>query len=183
MNKTTKWLVGLVAVLVVANVALITSVWLRKDATASRPAFKGGDARDYLVNSLSLTDAQTQTFDSLRKEHFETIAQYKSTMRFLKDRLFRLLSEKDTNRIKAQITGYLQDKIGDVQAKIDLATFNHFYQLRSTLREEQKQKFDSAVQNILRTLDPPANHPEGLPPPGRDGMLPPPPEGAPPPPH
>ena len=153
MNRTTKWLVGLVALLVVANIALVATILLKKDEVNKQPLFKG-DARDYLISNLSLDGVQIKRFDSLRQEHFKRINDYQTTMRFLKDRLFGLLRENDTNRIRTQIKDYLQQKIGDVQANIDLETFHHFYQLRSFLNEQQRQKFDNTIQEVLRTLAP-----------------------------
>lgn len=185
MSKTTKWLVGLVAVLMVVNIALLATIWLKRNGTTGPPAFKG-NARDFLVDTLSLNDSQVRNFDSLRQAHFKKIDDDKRKLLFLRDRLFALLSEKDTSRIKTQIKDFLQQKIGEVQADIDLETFRHFYQLRSTLNEQQKQRFDSVIQNVLRTLDPRGNGPggpmphEAPPDEGRDGMLPPPPNGPPP---
>lgn len=184
---------GLVAVLVVVNIALMATIWVKKDAAVAPP--QRGDAKEYLVKTLSLNKAQVEDFDSLRNEHFKKIAEYKQAMRFVKDRLFSLLNEKDTNRINTQITTYLKEKIGDIQANIDVETFQHFYRLRSLLNEQQKQKFDSTIQDVLRTLDPRAAGPDDLmpggdrpgermgPPPGGPGGMRPPPPGGEPPPH
>lgn len=184
MNKTIKWLVGLVAALLVINIGLVATIWVKKDQAGKQLPMRG-DARDYLVNSLSLTDNQVKNFDNLRQEHFQKIREYQTTMRFLKDKLFGLLNEKDTTVVKTQINNYLQQKIGETQAKIDIETFNHFYQLRSTLSEQQKQKFDSTIQQVLRTMAPRGG---AMPPPpgegsreGRPDRMGPPGEGPPPP--
>lgn len=148
MNKTTKWLVGLVAVLVVANIALVATIWLKKQDATAQPAARG-DARDYLISSLSLNNAQVKSFDSLRKEHFERMRGYQNGMHRLKDALFEQLKWPRNAQADS-----LAKKIGDLQATIDLETFEHFSQLRNLLNSQQSQKFDSTIQEVLRTMAP-----------------------------
>ena len=61
-------MVALIALLVLANIALVATIWFKKDDVAKPPQ---RDARDYLVKTLSLNEAQVKSFDSLRKGHFE----------------------------------------------------------------------------------------------------------------
>ncbi len=183
MNKTTKWLVGLVAALVVINVALVATIWLKKDEVKRPP--QGSDARDYLVQSLHMTDVQIKAFDILRREHFDRIKNYKDALRFTKDKLFALLSNTDRNEIKDTLAKQLTDVIGKLQEKIDKETFEHFSQLRSILTPQQKQKFDTTIQRVLRTMGPRNPQPgdpsrNGMPPPGEGPDGPPPPDGEPP---
>jgi Spy/CpxP family protein refolding chaperone len=158
MNKATRWLVGLVAVLVVANIALVATIWLKKDGAGKQLPFRG-NARDYLVKSLSLNEAQVQAFDSSRQGHFERVKQYKDQLHSVKDRFFDLLSDSRPDSTKERLKLALQEKAGELQGKLDAETFNHFYQLRSTLNPSQKQKFDSTIQEVLRTMAPAGPHP------------------------
>lgn len=174
------------AVLVVVNILMAASIWLKKDGAV--PPQPPGDARDYLLKTLTLTDGQTKAFDSLRRGHFERMKAYKTQMRNAKDGLFAGLKEPH-----AAQTDSLAQKIGSLQATIDLETFNHFSQLRQLLTADQAKKFDGVIQNVLRTLDPRAPRPEGFAPrgggpggrtgppgEGPDGMRPPPPGSEPP---
>src|SRR5437763_736656 len=127
MNKATRWLIGLVALLAAANIVMAASIWLKKDE-AGRPQPQGGDAREYLVKSLSLNNAQVKAFDGLRKAHFERMKGYKEKMRELKDGLFAQL-----NKPRSTHADSLAKQIGELQATIDLETFEHFSGLRSLL--------------------------------------------------
>lgn len=172
MQKGTKWLIGLVAALVVINIALVAIIWLKKDEpTPGTTAPQGrGDARDYLVKTLSLTELQVRLFDSLRKGHFERINEYKKQIRFIKDRLFGMLNERDTNKINRELNVAFREKLGELQTEIDLETFIHFREFRSLLNEQQQEKFDNVIQDVLRTMGR-EGHPRNGPP-GRDGLPP-----------
>lgn len=167
-------MVGLVAVLVVANIALAASIWLKKDETA-KPQEQRGDARDYLIKSLALTKAQIKSFDSLRKSHFERMRRYREQMRQAKDALFAQLKQPPHSEADG-----LAKRIGELQATMDLETFEHFSSLRSVLTLQQAQTFDNTIQEVLRTMAPGGQRPprpgEGMPG-GNDRMGPPPGEG------
>lgn len=168
MNANTKWLTGLVAFLVLINIALLTFIWLKKGS--GQPPLRG-DARDYLIKELSLNESQVKSFDNLRKGHFEKVHQYREQMRELKDSFFNQLQGPRNAQ-----TDTLAQRIGGLQTKLDLETFDHFSQLRALLNGEQIKKFDQVIQEVLRTMGPG----EGPPPP-KGGLHPgPPPLGSPP---
>lgn len=164
MNAQIKWLIGAVVALVVINIALVAFVWLRKDGNAQQ---RGGDAREYLIKTLSLNEQQQKTFDSLRDGHFEKMKGYNEQMHHLKDALFEQLKSAGNPSADS-----IAQKIGQMQTKIDLETFNHFSQLRAILTKEQAEKFDNTIQDVLRTMGPPGRN---GPPPGNrpDGDRPP----------
>jgi hypothetical protein len=145
MNKQSGWVLALVVVLITVNIALIATLWLKKD---HNPVYPPRDAKNYLVESLSLTTDQVNSFDSLRKEHFERMKGYQDEMRHLKDNLFSRLNQPNAN------PDSLSQKIGELQGRIDLETFDHFSKLRSILNEGQKNKFDNIIQDVIRTMGP-----------------------------
>ncbi len=156
MNTRGKWLIGLVVILVILNITLLATIWLKtahSDNVAPR-----GDARNYLVTSLLLDEAQIKAFDSLRTGHFNRIRMFKDEMRQLKDQLFDQLSQPGSIRIDT-----LAQQIGVCQSKIDIETFNHFLTLRMLLHPQQIGLFDRVIRDVLHA-PPPDNAP---PPPGR----------------
>ena len=169
MDTKVKWLMSLVAVLVVLNVALLAFLWTSKKNDVNytnRP----GDGRAYLIKSLKLNDKQQQQFDSLRKNHFEQMTSYNEEMRRLKDELFDNLHQPAIGNIDS-----ITNRIGEIQSKIDLQTFRHFSAVRAMLNEDQKSKFDITIKDVLHRMAPKGDRPPG---PGeREGG--PPPNGAP----
>lgn len=140
------WLVALVLLLALLNIVLLAFIWLRKEPRPPMPPPQG-DAREQLIQELDLNTTQVHQFDSLRHIHFNQVNQYKETMRGLKDELF--------NRLK---TGAAPDStaaaIGALQTKIETATFQHFYALRTICTPAQQQKFDAVIQQVLRNMAP-----------------------------
>src|SRR5215217_5846986 len=166
------WLVIAVILLAVVNLAFLGFIWFeQKEKEQIREQPK--DARDYLVTELNLNNKQQQQFDSLRKIHFQQMNTDRNEMRKLKDAFFGQL-QNDSN----SAANGLGQQIGDLQTKIDLNTFHHFAALRSICSNEQKQKFDKIIQNVLINMGRPGMA-EG-PPPREDRQGPAPPEDAPP---
>ena len=165
MNTQTKWLISLVTALVVINVVLVAILWLKHDSINQPPR---GDAKDYLVKSLSLDKEQEDAFERLRKDHFERMKNYQEEMRHLKDGFFDQLSQSNPK------PDSIAKQIGELQTKIDLETFDHFSKLRSILNEAQQKKFDNIIQDVLHTMAP-----RGGPPMDGDRQGPPPPGGPP----
>ena len=170
MNTQTKWLIGLVAALVIINLGLVAFLWLKKDEKPLPP--QGKDARNFLVRELSMNEQQVKLFDSSRRQHFEKMRQYNEEMRLLKDRLFGLLKEEDSAK-KNEMVSFLKDRISKIQAAIDLETFDHFSRLRSILNDDQKKQFDVIIQDVLHTMaprgGPPSNDHDRQGPPRPDG--------------
>ena len=55
----------MVVLLAIINACLLIFLWVGRPQREGRPT--GGNARDYLVKELHLTEAQNQQYDSLRK--------------------------------------------------------------------------------------------------------------------
>ena len=144
--------------LVILNIALVAMVWLKK-GEVREPAPRG-DAKDYLVNELSMDKQQVEQFDEMRRGHFDRIRNYRDETRMLKDKLFDGLM---TGRNAA--TDSIAKRIGELQSEIDIETFDHFSKLRAILREDQQKKFDDIIQEVLRTMGPRRGPPPGR----RDG--------------
>jgi periplasmic protein CpxP/Spy len=166
MTTKTKWLTALIAVLVLTNLGLMIFIWSKKDE--SRLPAPRRDSREFLATNLALDNTQLKIFDSLRKVHFEKVNNYRKEMHGLKDEFFSQLRSQRTEK-----TDTLAQRIGTLQTKIDLETFDHFAQLRSLLKGEQTKKFDNVIQDVLRTMGPREGPPpggarmrQGHPPPG-----------------
>lgn len=151
-----KWLIVSVFALVVINIAMLASLWWKKDGRMAHGERPPGDARDFLVTELHLTKEQQFSFDSLRKPHFELLDQQREEMRVLKDSFFSHLAQPaDT------LVGELAARIGNLQTAMDLNTFRHFAALRSICTPAQRIRLDVIIRDVLRNM---ARPPGGPPP-------------------
>jgi periplasmic protein CpxP/Spy len=168
-SKQTRWATIVVAVLAILNIALIATIWLqnKKQIEPQRPP----DARELLVHDLDLNEEQVKVFDSLRKIHFNEVGLLREQMHEKKDELFSRLSSAGESPDSAAAS------IGNLQTKIELATFRHFAALRTILNKDQQVKFDQVIQEVLRNMgrpDGPGDKERKGRPRGGEGKFPPP---------
>ncbi|MDB5252237.1 MAG: hypothetical protein JWP27_1406, partial [Flaviaesturariibacter sp.] len=144
------WLVIGIAALALLNIALLAVIWLNRSPDDAAPAANStaprGDARNMLIKELALDSNQVARFDSLRTTHFAEIQGLRDQMRSAKDALFEGL-QKESNAPQEAAR-----RIGDLQARLDLATYSHFAQLRALCNEDQKKTFDKIIGNVLRGM-------------------------------
>jgi Spy/CpxP family protein refolding chaperone len=171
-----------VAILVILNLALITSMIIQK------PPFPGNQAprpglEIFLAEELKLSEAQVDAFHAIRKQHFDSVHPILDRMN---DSLELLISEafnpdRDPDRVKE-----LNQNTADIHAQMDYALYDHFVQLNEICTPEQRGRLKKLARELTRggNQPPPQEGPRqaGRPPhPGgqtRDGRLPPPGQGA-----
>lgn len=156
-NKTWLWIIAL---LLVSNLVLVGFFYLEKPS-------KSNNSKPFLEQKLDFTKEQTAAFKLLLDQHEHLMRQKQNSTRVLKDSLFEGLSK---NRSKAE-QSVIAAQIGALEASKDMATYEHFQQVRELCNDEQKLKFDRLLRELLR---PPGRGPGGPP---NDRMGPPPPPG------
>ena len=172
MNTSTKnnWLIGSVIVLIIANVAILATIWYMHHKQVTHQ----GTPADYLVKELSLNDEQKNKLHELAAEHHQQAQKISQQIKNARDSFFSLMKQPNiSDSIKKAASG----KIANYLEQLELLTFDHFQQVRAICTPEQQKKFDDILQEVLRMVAPPGDHhgPEG-PPPGDGEHMPPPPE-------
>ena len=180
-----KILIGVLLLLVLANVATITVFWLGK---GKPPLLRRGSPTDYLVNELGFDAKQKETFLGLVQAHRTQAESLRQQVKTAKDNFFKLLQQTavtDSGEMAAA------KNISHASEQLDLITFDHFKKVRALCNADQQKKFDNIIQEVMRMVGGPGQgaasmheprRPQGPPPDGREGE-PPPPASEPPPPH
>jgi protein CpxP len=162
-----QWTVGL---LVLCNIALIATIWIRsgKDGTQHRES-----PRDYVIRNLNFSDEQIQKYDVLIKAHRVAMRRLNDEANEYRTALFANLK----NGQKADnSTDSLTSLITNTQKEIEVVTYNHFAEVRALCTEAQKTEFDNIISDVIKKMN-------GRPPhPPHEGHGPPPPHNGPPPP-
>ena len=169
-NKMIGWLVLL---LVLLNTATLTKLWLDKGQRGPRGG--QGGSEDLLTKELALTEDQIEQVNSLRNNHFSTMRGIRNEQHKARKTLHELW-QNDNAQEEVDV---LSSKIGDLQASMELETYEHFSSIRSLLFNEQKTKFDIIIHDVMRKGDrnmegPPPDGPEGQRGPRMRGNRPPP---------
>jgi len=109
-----------------------------------------GEMRGFLEDQLNFNDKQREEFNKLRDEHHKALMVIQDTIKSLKDRMFDqlILNSQDSLKVNS-----LAASIGDAQKQIELITYNHFQKVRALCDNEQKQKFDKIMKDVVRALD------------------------------
>lgn len=156
-----KWLWFLGGLLLI-NLGLL--LYLLFGNSAKRPIPQRGQL---LESMLNFDEEQNAQFETLKDAHHEVITKNNEKIKVLKNRLFTNIKNDEENDASATA-----ERIGELTATIDLETRKHFKEVRALCNEEQKQKFDDFLKEVLAG-NRPMNAPNRLGPPpggGRPGM-------------
>ena len=171
--KKNKVLIGLVALLLIANTASIIFLWLDK---GRRPPGNKGTPAAFLIKELSFDAKQQEQFGLLVKEHQSGAIVIRNKIKAAKEAFFDLLKQpnvSDSARLQAANAISVQTE------ELDLLTFSHFQKVRALCTATQQPRFDAIIQEVTNMINrprPPMGPGNGPPPGGPDGERPPPPQ-------
>lgn len=170
ITSKNKILTAAVILLMLANVALMATLWWHHRS----PRHPGrGTPADYLVKELGLNTDQQNKLKELASEHHQQSEKIREKIKDARHELFSLLQQPGTSD---SIKKSAADNVSKQLEELDLLTFDHFQQVRALCTPEQQKKFDAIIEDVLEMIA------SGSPPP-RNGERPPPGERRPPPEH
>lgn len=146
-----RWALAGMLVLLVLNIATLVTIWM------IRPPLPGSGPEDdpprrvqrFLRRELDLSADQQRTYQQLRSRHMAQTRSMVSELEESREAYFDLLHQPETPRNEAKRDS-LALRIGNIHAKLEESAYNHFKEMRNMLDEEQKQKFDSVIEQSLR---------------------------------
>jgi|ERR1051326_171118 len=137
-------LVLLVAILLIANLGLMLYFFVLRHKPEMERSQR--PVSEYIQKKLGFNAEQASKFQQLRDEHKEAIKPLIEEMKTLKDSLYNLLRNPDTNDSAATA---LTKRIGDKQKEWELMIFHHFQKIRAICDSAQLPKFDSLVHQMV----------------------------------
>ena len=183
-NSTGRWVTIIALVLVTANIVSLVFFWTK------RPVHEMGQRGEmqpnerpfeFLNRELKFDSVQREQYRVLRDEHQATVKPLTDSIRNAKDAFFALLNSETGND---SLVVQRSRQISSLEEQLNMTTFRHFQKVRLICNADQKKKFDTLIQDVLRRMGqqkrqgPPPMRPGG----GQPGMRPPPGEEGPPPP-
>jgi len=140
-----RFLVSLVAVLLIANLGLMLYFFVFKknnEQGRGRPR----PVPDFIQKKLGFNEDQAARFQQLRDQHKEAVKPIMSEMKKLKDSLYNLL--QNPNIDDSSVTA-MANRIGEKQKELELMIFRHFQKVREICDSSQLPKFDTLVHRII----------------------------------
>lgn len=149
--KNNKVLVFVIAVLLLSNIAMLY-FFLRSGNGEKPKKDSGGGMRAYMIktlkDSVGFTDEQIKKYEALSDKQKELMKPLFEEMTREKDSLYKLLLVQPSDSL---VTHYL-GMIGEKQKAIDQRIFNHFSALKEICTTEQRPKFDSVMQRVIKGM-------------------------------
>ena len=155
-----KILIWSVILLVIANVAILISIW----QTQGHQKKEKGSPADFLIKELSLNKEQEEKLHVLAKAHHEESQKIKEDIKAARHEFFKLLKEENTTD-SSKI--WAVKNVSKNLERLDLLTFTHFKEVRKICTPKQQEKFDGIIEEVLQMIAAPPLPREGdrLPPP------------------
>jgi Spy/CpxP family protein refolding chaperone len=155
-----RWLLVLVAILLITNIATLSIYWLKKPPHDVPPDPRNREKRmgQFMVDQLQFDTTQAAAYWKLRDAMISTQKPVVDSIRTAKKRFFDLLNQ---NNVTDSELYNRSNEVADLQKKLDLATFRHFQNVRALCHPDQLQKFDTVIKEIVIRMTPFRHPPHG----------------------
>jgi len=153
--RNNKLLVFIISILLLSNIALL--FFFLKGNSGKQGSRDMGKRNisptqfmiETLRDSVGFNEEQIARYSELSKKHKETIKPLFEEIKHTKDSLYKMLM---TPGIPDSTVNSFLNKIGEDQRNIDEKIFMHFRTLRELCADDQKAKFDSVTQRIIKRM-------------------------------
>lgn len=150
-----RWLLVLVAILLLTNIATLSIYWIKKPGHDGDPGRDPGNREkrmgQFMVDQMKFDNTQEASYWKLRDSMIVIQKPVMDSIRSAKKRFFDLLNQPDAT--DSTLISH-SNEIADLQKKLDLATFRHFQNVRAICRPDQLQKFDTIIKEIVNRMTP-----------------------------
>lgn len=120
------------------------------DGTRGKPG-GGWNTMELLEKQVGFSKEQLTRYKSLKDAHWESMKPYFADIKVARDRFFRLMDMS----IPDSLTLAYADSIAIKQKEIDLRTLRHFREVRAICTDEQRPRYDSVMNDIMRKMNNP----------------------------
>ena len=149
MNSLTKnkSLISIIIFLLITNIAMLVFFLV-----LNKPTQKDSHGRDQngmsgmLQKEVGFSKDQLDTYQSLRKNHMDTVHALFDDLRKSKMDFYNLIY---SSQVSDSSLNKAADVIAERQKTLDLHMFNHFKMVRNICTPDQLPKFDSTIQKVF----------------------------------
>ena len=151
--RNNKTLVFIIAILLLSNIALLYSFVTKGGKNDHPESEKSTSARKYMIetltNEVGFNQEQIAQYEQMSDKHKQIIKPLFQEIKLTKDSLYKMLEEA---AVSDSTVNYYLNMIGEKQKSIDQKIFYHFLSLREICTAEQRSKFDTVVQRIVKNM-------------------------------
>ena len=163
-----RWLTLFTVLLLIANIVTLTMLWTHRSGEGRQEGkmplpLPPGQVFEFISHELKLDSVQQEAYRKLRDEQQGSQRSVQDSLKKMKDAFFALLQQP---AVADSLSQTAARRIGELEQHMELVTFRHFQKVRALCNPEQKQKFDTIIQDVLKRMGPPKNRMGPPPPPG-----------------
>ena len=148
------WIVKVgIVILVILNLSLV--FLMLRESRPQRPIHKPVRMLEMIGEKLDLDEDQRSEFREMAHKHRRKMRELMRHQRELSREYFALLEAENNEEDRLTLEG----KIAEVEAEKLRMTYEHFSNLKSICNNDQKEKFDEIMNEIVEIILPP--HPGG----------------------
>lgn len=146
--KNNRILLLIIAVLLLTNIALLYKVWNR-DGHDRGPGGRGpqGFMASMLEKEVGFSKEQLTQYEELRTKHFVNMKPLFGEVRNAKDSLYRLMNQV---QVADSVVNVYADRVSEKQKAVELKMFYYLKTVEALCTPEQRPKFDSVVQKLVK---------------------------------
>lgn len=145
-----KSLIFIIAVLLITNLAVLSYfLWFKKTDDGRPPRNQGKGIEVPLQKEVGFNEEQMTQYKQFREEQMKAIKPMMEDMRKMKDSLFSMIGNENAND---STINSITDAIAMKQKEMDTRMFNHFKRIRGLCTPDQRAKYDSVVQRMMKKM-------------------------------
>lgn len=141
-----------VLVLMLLNVALVVSFWLKRPPFPPPGAGQQHGGGRIMEKQLQLSEEQVQQFEQIRQKHFTRSDPLEDRMHEIRMDLLNEIFTAEPNEVRIQV---LTAEIGQTQCQFDGELFNHFRDLKDACKDPQVTELKHMLADLLESRRPP----------------------------
>jgi hypothetical protein len=153
--EKTKVLTIAVVTLVILNAFTLATIWANKPLGLSFPPPDPPKPSEFIIEKLGFDKEQAAAFTQLFDAHISEIKQLRENIRADKETLFENMKTEinDSAKVFGRIASIMMN-----EEKIQRKIYAHFKAVREICHEDQKQKFDIIIGDVMRIATNPRIH-------------------------
>ena len=154
-SSRSRRLIVIIIILLLTNIAILAFFLSPKPGGGTNPTGTkpGYGMAETLKREVGLDSQQVKEMNRLREEHWKKMKPMFEDLQNTKNDFYLLLKSPET---PDSVINAAASQIGQKQTLIDLQVFQHFRNSRLVCTEEQRPKYDSLVQILIKKMSGPS---------------------------
>jgi protein CpxP len=154
-SSRSRRLIVIITILLLTNIAILAfSLWPKSTGSKTPGGPKPGyGMAETLKREVGLDSQQVKELNRLREEHWKKMKPLFEDLQHTKNEFYLLLKSPET---PDSIINNAASEIAQKQKLVDLQVFQHFRNSRLVCTPDQRPKYDSLVQIIIKRMSGPS---------------------------